>query len=72
MGIPEEQRMLRREMVAREHEEEHEAALRRAVSLAVPRAFAPRSDYGTFNHQHAAQPGEESDDDSMKSTPPAG
>ncbi|XP_068639883.1 uncharacterized protein [Aristolochia californica] len=48
METPAKQRMERQETLAREHSEEHKAALRRAVTLAVPHAYAP-SLYGTFD-----------------------
>ncbi|KAG9441260.1 hypothetical protein H6P81_017114 [Aristolochia fimbriata] len=48
MEIPAKQRMERQETLAREHSEEHKAALRRAVTLSVPHAYAP-SPYGTFD-----------------------
>ncbi|PKA53029.1 hypothetical protein AXF42_Ash002010 [Apostasia shenzhenica] len=47
MEIPARQRMERKESLAREHSEEHKAALRRAVTLSVPDAYHP-SAYGTF------------------------
>lgn len=47
MEIPEKQKMERQETIAREHTQEYNAALHRAVSLSVPHAFAP-SPYGTF------------------------
>ncbi|XP_078427516.1 uncharacterized protein LOC144700022 [Wolffia australiana] len=46
-GVPETQRMERREVVTRGHVEEHRTALRRAVMLAVPHAVSPTA-YGTF------------------------
>ncbi|KAF3792607.1 hypothetical protein EJ110_NYTH11145 [Nymphaea thermarum] len=46
--IPRKQWMERQETIEREHSEEHIAALRRAVTLAVPHAFAPYP-YGTFD-----------------------
>uniref|UniRef100_A0A0A9G493 Uncharacterized protein n=1 Tax=Arundo donax TaxID=35708 RepID=A0A0A9G493_ARUDO len=48
MEVPSEQRMERNETLQREHVEEHNAALRRAVTLSVPDARAP-SPYGTFS-----------------------
>ncbi|CAI0470405.1 unnamed protein product [Linum tenue] len=45
MEIPGEQRMERKESLAREHSEEYEAALQRAVALDIPHAQAS---YGTF------------------------
>ncbi|XP_039135499.1 LOW QUALITY PROTEIN: uncharacterized protein LOC120272693 [Dioscorea cayenensis subsp. rotundata] len=48
MEIPPKQRMERQQTLAREHSAEHKAALRRAVTLAVPDAYSP-SDYGTFD-----------------------
>lgn len=48
MEIPPQQKMERQQTLVAEHKEEHEAALRRAVSLAVPHAFSPSS-YGTFD-----------------------
>jgi hypothetical protein len=47
MEIPAQQRMQRQESLAREHNEEYEAALRRAVALEIPQA-AYSSSYGTF------------------------
>lgn len=47
LEIPAKQRMERQESLAKEHSEEYKAALRRAVTLAVPHAFTP-SRYGTF------------------------
>ncbi|XP_020687655.1 uncharacterized protein LOC110103328 isoform X1 [Dendrobium catenatum] len=47
MEIPSSQRMERKESLAKEHKEEHRAALRRAVTLSVPDAYSP-SPYGTF------------------------
>lgn len=47
MEIPSSQRMDRKESLAKEHKEEHRAALRRAVTLSVPDAYSP-SPYGTF------------------------
>ncbi|XP_020581104.1 uncharacterized protein LOC110025148 [Phalaenopsis equestris] len=47
MEIPPSQRMDRKESLAKGHNEEHKAALRRAVSLSVPDAYSP-SPYGTF------------------------
>lgn len=54
MGIPAQQKMERQETLAREHNEEHRAALRRAVTLAVPHAFSP-SRYGTFEDQEVGE-----------------
>ncbi|CAA0834353.1 alpha/beta-Hydrolases superfamily protein [Striga hermonthica] len=48
LEIPAKQRMERQESLAKEHVEEYRAALRRAVTLAVPHAFSP-SKYGTFD-----------------------
>ncbi|KAI3894210.1 hypothetical protein MKX03_022635 [Papaver bracteatum] len=48
MEIPVKQKMERQETLAREHTQEHKAALQRAITLAVPHAFAP-SPYGTFD-----------------------
>ncbi|KAF9687821.1 hypothetical protein SADUNF_Sadunf02G0133000 [Salix dunnii] len=47
MEIPAQQRMQRQECLAREHSEEYEAALRRAVALNIPQAAYSPS-YGTF------------------------
>lgn len=54
LEIPAQQKMERQNTLVKEHKEEHKAALRRAVALAVPHAF-PLSEYGTF--------GSEKDDD---------
>ncbi|GLT35941.1 hypothetical protein SLA2020_103510 [Shorea laevis] len=48
MEIPAKQRMERQETLAKEHSEEYQAALKRAVTLDVPHAYAP-SPYGTFD-----------------------
>ncbi|WOK94868.1 hypothetical protein Cni_G03573 [Canna indica] len=50
MEIPAQQRMERQETLAKEHREEHKAALRRAVTLSVPDAFSPTV-YGTFDEK---------------------
>ncbi|XP_043718342.1 uncharacterized protein LOC122666248 [Telopea speciosissima] len=50
MEIPAKQRMERQKTLAREHSDEHKAALKRAVTLAVPHAYSPSS-YGTFDEQ---------------------
>lgn len=49
MNIPPKQKMERQETLERDHNEEHRAALRRAVMLAVPHAFNPIPEYGTFD-----------------------
>lgn len=49
MEIPEKQRMERQESLAREHNLEYRAALRRAVTLDVPHADSVSSEYGTFD-----------------------
>ncbi|KAL6541570.1 hypothetical protein OROGR_011056 [Orobanche gracilis] len=51
LDIPAKQRMERQESLAKEHSEEYKAALRRAVTLAVPHAFSP-SQYGTFDEKN--------------------
>lgn len=48
MSTPRNQRMERQATLAREHSEEHKAALRRAVTLKVPDACSPFV-YGTFD-----------------------
>ncbi|CAH9108246.1 unnamed protein product [Cuscuta epithymum] len=48
MDIPTHQRMERDESLAKEHIQEHKAALQRAVALDVPQAYSPSS-YGTFH-----------------------
>ncbi|KAJ0098847.1 hypothetical protein Patl1_20144 [Pistacia atlantica] len=50
MEIPEKQKMERQETLHKEHTQEYKAALQRAVTLAVPHAFAP-SQYGTFDEE---------------------
>ncbi|KAJ8467682.1 hypothetical protein OPV22_030234 [Ensete ventricosum] len=57
MVIPPKPRMERQKTIDREHSEEHEAALRRAVIMAVPDAYLP-STYGTFNDQSTEGAGE--------------
>lgn len=49
MEIPEKQRMEREESLAREHNLEYKATLRRAVMLDVPHADSISSQYGTFD-----------------------
>lgn len=58
MEIPQSQKMVRQQTLEREHGEEHRAALRRAVTLAVPHAYTP-SEYGTFE---GPEEGEQSDE----------
>lgn len=50
LEIPAQQRMERQESLTKEHSQEYQAALRRAVTLAVPHAFSP-SQYGTFDER---------------------
>ncbi|OVA14037.1 Lipase [Macleaya cordata] len=50
MEIPEEQRIDRHESLTREHKEQYNAALKQAVTLAIPDAYSP-SPYGTFTKQ---------------------
>lgn len=59
LAVPPKQKMERQMTMEKEHREEHSAALRRAVTLAVPHAFPP-SRYGTFD--------EGDDDDSNHSS----
>lgn len=47
MDIPAKQKMDRSSSLAKEHNEEHRQALRRAAALDVPHAYSP-SEYGTF------------------------
>nr|GMD74217.1 putative lipase/calmodulin-binding heat-shock protein [Ipomoea batatas] len=56
LDIPTQQRMERQASLAKEHREEHRAALQRAVALDVPQAYSPSS-YGTF---HELEEGENS------------
>ncbi|KAL0452487.1 UNVERIFIED_CONTAM: hypothetical protein Slati_1226800 [Sesamum latifolium] len=64
--IPAKQRMERQKTLAKEHREEHEAALHRAVTLAVPHALLP-SQYGTFDEKDD-DAGDSSTGSSAKST----
>ncbi|WOL10111.1 hypothetical protein Cni_G18865 [Canna indica] len=48
MEIPPKPRMEREKTIEKEHSEEHKAALRRAIIMAVPDAYSP-SAYGTFD-----------------------
>lgn len=63
MSIPVKQRMERQASLAKEHMEEHRAALQRAAALDVPQAYSP-SAYGTFRDiedgQAFGKPGESS------------
>lgn len=54
MQIPAKQKMERQESLAREHSEEHKAAMRRAVALDIPQAYTPLS-YGTFHEMEEAE-----------------
>nr|GMC84707.1 putative lipase/calmodulin-binding heat-shock protein [Ipomoea batatas] len=53
MGIPTQQRMERQASLAKEHREEHKAALQRAVALDVPQAYSPS--YGTFGEDEEGE-----------------
>lgn len=73
MEIPAKQKMERQETLAREHTQEHKAALQRAITLAVPHAFAP-SPYGTFDDDDggsssSARSGNKSSGSSKKNKP---
>lgn len=54
MRVPAKQKMVRHESLAREHSEEHKAALQRAVALDIPQAYSP-STYGTFHEMEGAR-----------------
>ena len=54
MEIPATQRMERQESVAREHTQEYQAALQRAVALEIPQAYSP-SPYGTFHEMDVGE-----------------
>ncbi|XP_021281300.1 uncharacterized protein LOC110414434 isoform X2 [Herrania umbratica] len=54
MQIPAKQKMERQESLAREHSEEHKAAMQRAVALDIPQAYSPLS-YGTFHEMEEAE-----------------
>lgn len=66
MELPVTQRMERQQTLAREHSEEHKAALRRAVTLSVPDAYSP-SVYGTFDENLSRVTGEVSTSSSTRS-----
>ncbi|MBA0680216.1 hypothetical protein Goari_011927 [Gossypium aridum] len=51
--VPAKQKMVRHVSLAREHSEEHKAALQRAVALDIPQAYSP-STYGTFHEMEGA------------------
>ncbi|MBA0736969.1 hypothetical protein Gogos_010455 [Gossypium gossypioides] len=53
MRVPAKQKMVRHVSLAREHSEEHKAALQRAVALDIPQAYSP-SMYGTFHEMEGA------------------
>ncbi|XP_022995690.1 uncharacterized protein LOC111491150 [Cucurbita maxima] len=59
LQIPPQQKMERQETLAREHSEEYKAALQRAVTLAVPHAYA-LAPYGTFGQTDDGEEEEES------------
>ncbi|KAM0945124.1 putative triacylglycerol lipase [Dioscorea sansibarensis] len=65
MELPVTQRMERQQTLAREHSEEHKAALRRAVTLSVPDAYSP-SVYGTFDENFRRVTGEVSTSSSTR------
>ncbi|KAE8705301.1 putative 60S ribosomal protein L36e [Hibiscus syriacus] len=71
MEIPAKQRMERQETLAREHSEEHKAALQRAVTLSVPYAFSP-SQYGTFDEGEDGENSHKSSGDAESSVRPSG
>ncbi|KAK8576608.1 hypothetical protein V6N13_032527 [Hibiscus sabdariffa] len=71
MEIPEKQRMERQETLAREHNEEHRAALQRAVTLSVPYAYSP-SGYGTFDELEDGENSPQSSGDAESSMRPSG
>lgn len=54
MEIPAKQKMERQKTLDREHSKEYKAALRRAVTLAIPHAFLP-SRYGTFEEKEVGE-----------------
>lgn len=66
MQIPTSQKMERQETLAREHSEEYEAALQRAVALDIPQASSPPS-YGTF---HEMEEGETSSQSTGEASTP--
>lgn len=53
MGIPPAQKMERQASIAKEHREEHRAALERAVALDIPHAHSPS--YGTFQEMEKGE-----------------
>lgn len=53
MGIPPAQRMERQASLAKEHMEEHRAAIERAVAFNIPHAYSPS--YGTFHEMEKGQ-----------------
>ncbi|KAF5733051.1 hypothetical protein HS088_TW17G00587 [Tripterygium wilfordii] len=59
MEIPEMQKMKRQECLAREHSEEYNAALQRAVALDIPEGNSP-SGYGTFQDLEEGESSERS------------
>ncbi|KFK34698.1 hypothetical protein AALP_AA5G180100 [Arabis alpina] len=63
MEIPEMQRMERQESLAREHNMEYRAALRRAVTLDVPHADSMSSEYGTFDKAQEDQTEDETEEE---------
>lgn len=53
MDIPVAQRMERQKSLAKEHKEEHRAAIERAIALDVPLAYPPS--YGTFQEMEKGE-----------------
>lgn len=66
MEIPEKQRMERQESLAREHNLEYRAALRRAVTLDVPHADSISSEYGTFDKAQEDETEEEETEEEVE------
>lgn len=67
LAVPPKQKMERQMTMEKEHREEHSAALRRAVTLAVPHAFPP-SRYGTFDEGDGDDSNHSSGDSSQGSS----
>lgn len=61
MDIPVKQRMERQESVVREHNEEYQAALKRAVDLDIPLAYSPPT-YGTFDDTEGENSGKSTEE----------
>lgn len=62
LNIPAKQKMERQQSVVREHDEEYQAALKRAVDLDIPLAYSPTPTYGTFDNTEGENSGKSTEE----------